>query len=232
MPTTCRRLRRRLRSPKQAKSTSSSATRITARPRPPSASTRSTAAESRDALGERTHERLLHDIELLDERGPPVRRASRARRRAVAGVLRQRADQLRRRAVPRDFLELAPAPTPRESSIGTIDPRQRRVHRLRLQDPGEHGPATSRPDRVRAHRVGLLRGQHAGDPRSQRQDDPPGVAADVHGARAQRRRRSVARRRHRRARSRQPAHRRRAVDHRRRSSSRASRALRPSTSRA
>ena len=47
------------------------------------------------------HQQLLDELELLDGAGTRVRRRPLPRRRADAGLLRQRADQLRRRAVPR-----------------------------------------------------------------------------------------------------------------------------------
>ena len=69
-----------------------------------------------------------------------------------------------------DFLALAPSPTARESSIGPIEPTRHRVHRVRVQDPGEHGPAASRPHRVRAHLLRPFRARHRGEARSHGQD--------------------------------------------------------------
>jgi hypothetical protein len=60
------------------------------------------------------------------------------------------------------------------------------LHRLRLQDPGEHGPEAPRPDRLRARRLGPLRGGHAGEARPHRQDDPPLRAADSSSRRSAR----------------------------------------------
>ncbi len=110
-----------------------------------------------------------------------------------------------------EFLELAPAPTPRESTTGPVIAAQSRVHRVRLQDPGEHGPEASRPRRVRAHLLRPVRAGHAGDARAHGEADAPLVAAAVPGARAHRHRGGVAGRRDRRHGSRHAAHRRHAL---------------------
>jgi peptide chain release factor 3 len=78
--------------------------------------------EIRDALGARNHERLLHDIDLLDGAGHPFDEAA-----VLAGELSPVffGSALTNFGVEpflREFLELAPPPTPRESSIGEIDP--------------------------------------------------------------------------------------------------------------
>ena len=78
--------------------------------------------EIREALGVRTHERLLHDIDLLDGAGHAFDEAA-----VLAGELSPVffGSALTNFGVEpflREFLELAPAPTPRESSIGSIDP--------------------------------------------------------------------------------------------------------------
>ena len=60
------------------------------------------------------------------------------------------------------FVEHAPSPQPRATT--TRDGRADRgdVHRLRVQDPGEHGSEASRSHRVPAHLLGPLRGRHEG----------------------------------------------------------------------
>ncbi len=75
-------------------------------------------------LGEATHQQLLHDIELLDAAGHPFDEAA-----ILAGELSPVffGSALTNFGVEpflREFLELAPAPLPRESSIGEIEPRR------------------------------------------------------------------------------------------------------------
>src|SRR3954466_6753272 len=80
------------------------------------------SAEVRETLGDRTHERLMHDIALLDHAGHPFDEEA-----GLGGVL---SPVFFGRAVTnfgvepflREFLELAPSPSPRESSGGDIDP--------------------------------------------------------------------------------------------------------------
>src|SRR3954470_14483117 len=77
--------------------------------------------EIRDALGARTHERLVHDIELLNEAGHPFDEQA-----VLAGELSPVffGSALTNFGVEpflREFLELAPAPTSRESSVGPIE---------------------------------------------------------------------------------------------------------------
>ena len=86
-----------------------------------------------------------------------------------------------------------------------------RVHRLRVQDPGEHGPAASRSHRLRAPLLRPLRARHRGGACPHRQDDPPLGGAAAHGTGAQQRRGSVGGRRDRRHRPRRPSHRRHAL---------------------
>ena len=55
------------------------------------------------------------------------------------------------------FLELAPPPAPPQGPATAYRADRREVHRLRLQDSGEHGPAAPRPHRVPARRLRQLR---------------------------------------------------------------------------
>ena len=78
----------------------------------------------REGLGERAYEELLHEIALLDTARHPVRQRAVPGRRALAGLLRQRDDQLRARAVPRSVrrpraARRVPARAPRGRSIPT-----------------------------------------------------------------------------------------------------------------
>ena len=67
------------------------------------------------------------------------------------------------------FVEHAPAPRPRETTSREVAPHEDEAHRLRVQDPGEHGSAASRPHRVHAHLLGQVRRRHEGVPRAHRQ---------------------------------------------------------------
>ena len=49
------------------------------------------------------------------------------------------------------FVEHAPAPKSRATTTRTIDAGRRKAHRLRVQDPGEHGSDASRSRRLHAH---------------------------------------------------------------------------------
>ena len=100
------------------------------------------------------------------------------RSRGVSGgstdtlVFRQRADELRHRAVSRRARRArAAAPAPPER-CGHGGRNRREVHRLRLQDSGEHGPASSRSRRIRP---GVLRAFHEGYDALQQ---PAGQAAE------------------------------------------------------
>jgi peptide chain release factor 3 len=76
----------------------------------------------RELLGEEAHDRLLHDIELLDEAGHPFSHEA-----VLAGALSPVffASALTNFGVEpflREFVELAPPPTAREATTGLVDP--------------------------------------------------------------------------------------------------------------
>ena len=100
---------------------------------------------------------------------PPATRSTLERlpaRRRDAGLLRQRHDQLRRRAVPGPLRRRwRRAPRPRTTSTGALAPDDPRVLGVRVQDPGEHGSQPPRPHRVRAHLLGAVHARHGGAPR-------------------------------------------------------------------
>ena len=154
-----RRVRRRVRPPAQAgravRARRGSRRRAWRSRRAPT----STIPRCATLLGEEAHEQLVQDIALLDEAGHPFDEAAVLAGRAVAGVLRQRAHELRRRAVP--------ARVPR-ARAGAGAARVDDGHR-RADDPEFTGfvfkiqanmdPQASRPRRVRAHLLGALRGR-------------------------------------------------------------------------
>ncbi|MEX1113428.1 MAG: peptide chain release factor 3, partial [Patescibacteria group bacterium] len=82
------------------------------------------AAAVRNELGAETHDRLMHDIDLLDAAGHPF-----DERAVLAGELSPVffGSALTNFGVEpflREFLELAPPPSPRESLAGVIDPTE------------------------------------------------------------------------------------------------------------
>ncbi len=118
----------------------------------------------------------------------PARRSGGA---ADAHVLRQRDDQLRRAAVPAcSSWSWRRRRASRESSTGTVQPHRPEVRRLRLQDPGEHGPHAPRPHRLRARVLGALRGGDEVQARAAGQGGAPGEAQPVPGRASARRSRT------------------------------------------
>ena len=75
-------------------------------------------------------------------------------------VLRQRADELRHRAVPPGACRLrTTAPTSSER-YGRGERDRRAFHRVRVQDSGEHGPRSSRSCRLRPRLLGAFHEGH------------------------------------------------------------------------
>jgi peptide chain release factor 3 len=69
---------------------------------------------------------------------------------------------------------------------------RRQAHRLRVQDPGEHGPAAPRPHRLHAAVLGQVQPRHAHVPRAPREGDAHRRRAHLHGGRPVRRGRGFA----------------------------------------
>ncbi len=91
---------------------------------------------------------LREDIELIDAAGDALDRGRARPRRGHADVLRQRHHQLRPAAVPATpSSSSCRSPAPARQRQGPHRSGRRPLHRLRLQDPGEHGP---RPPRQRS----------------------------------------------------------------------------------
>ena len=104
---------------------------------------------------------LRAEVELLDVAGERLRPRAVPARGGHAGVLRQRLSQLRVRAVPRRVLRAEPPRRARAgASDGPVAPDRAGFRRLRLQDPGEHGPAPPRPRRLPARLRRPLRARH------------------------------------------------------------------------
>ena len=85
-----------------------------------------------------------------------------------------------------------------------------KMTRLRLQDPGQHGPQPPRPHRLRARLLGHAGARHEGQAGAHRQADEPVGAAVLLRPHAHHRRRGLCRRRRRHPQPRHAAHRRHA----------------------
>ena len=91
--------------------------------------------------------------------GTRVRCGGVSRRPPDAGVLRQRADQLRPRTVPARARRARTRAAAAAERLGRRPSDRRTFHRVRVQDPGEHGSAASRSRGLRAR---LFRPVHEG----------------------------------------------------------------------
>ena len=80
------------------------------------------SSDVRETLGERTHDRLMHDIELLDHAGHPFDEEAVASGELSPVFFGSALTNFGVEPFLREFLDLAPAPSPRESSVGEIDP--------------------------------------------------------------------------------------------------------------
>ena len=67
--------------------------------------------------------------------------------------------------------EFAPPPRAQAASTRIVEARRAEDDRLRLQDPGQHGPQPSRPHRLHARLLGQAHARHAGKARAHRQGD-------------------------------------------------------------
>ena len=113
------------------------------------------------------------------------------------GPLRQRAPQFRRARPDRPARGDRAAAGAAQGGAAAGGARRAGDDRLRLQDPGEHGPQPSRPHRLRARLLGHAQARHEGDAGAHRQADQPARAAILLRAGPRARRRGL-RRRHRR----------------------------------
>jgi peptide chain release factor 3 len=78
--------------------------------------------ELKALLGDAAHEQLLHDVMLLDEAGHPFSQEEVLAERLTPVFFGSALTNFGVEPFLREFLELAPAPTARESSIGVIQP--------------------------------------------------------------------------------------------------------------
>ena len=111
------------------------------------------------------------------------------------GLLRQRAAQFRRARSHRragGLCAAAPRPGGRQAHRGG---GRGQDDRLRVQDPGQHGPEPPRPHRLHAHLLGQAPARHEGEARAHRQADEPQRAAILLRAGPRHRRRGLCRRR-------------------------------------
>jgi peptide chain release factor 3 len=80
------------------------------------------SAKATALLGEAVHERLMHDIALLDEAGHPFDHAAVLAGEQSPVFFGSALTNFGVEPFLRDFLELAPAPLPRESTLGAVEP--------------------------------------------------------------------------------------------------------------
>ena len=124
-------------------------------------------------------------------RAPRLRSTRRIpRRRADAGVLRFGGEQFRRAAAA-GFLRRARAAARNRTRPRPGGPGGSAADGIRVQDPGEHGPAAPRPRRVHAHLLGQVQRRDEGLPPAHRQGSEAGQRADLHGQRPRDRRKRL-----------------------------------------
>jgi peptide chain release factor 3 len=80
--------------------------------------------ETRTLLGDPTYEQLLHDIALLDEAGHPFDEGAVLSGELSPVFFGSALTNFGVEPFLREFLELAPAPAPRESTAGSVEPTQ------------------------------------------------------------------------------------------------------------
>jgi peptide chain release factor 3 len=100
-------------------------------------------------------------------------------------------------------VDLSPAPLARPAVSAQVAAERAEVLRLRVQDPGQHGPQAPRPHRLPARLFRPLRPGHEGQAGRWRQDAVDQQRHHLHGARPVDDRRSLAGRHHRHS---QPRH--------------------------
>ena len=79
------------------------------------------------------------------------------------------------------LVDWAPAPRERDATVRAVEAGRAAVHRLRLQDPGEHGPGPPRPHRLPARVLGALRAGHEGQAPAPGPRNQGVVRRDLHG---------------------------------------------------
>ena len=140
---------------RRARSAQRRTTRAHRGPRQPAA--RRAASATRCAALRRRHraDRAARRRRSTSTRSSPAsRRRCSSARRSTTSACRRCCDAL---------VDWAPPPQPRDGGDrASSQPDRADVHRLRVQDPGEHGPAAPRPHRVLARVLGPLRARHEG----------------------------------------------------------------------
>ena len=112
---------------------------------------------------------LREDIELLDVGGDAFDREKSDRGQITPMFFGSAMTNFGVRPVPRRLPRArARRPRPRQHRPGSSSRRPPTLHRLRLQDPGEHGPGAPRPHRLRARGLRPLREGDERPPRAAR----------------------------------------------------------------
>ena len=164
--------------------------------------------DARELIGEKTYAHFLESLDLIRAAGTTFDIGAYLAGRQTPVFFGSAMTNFGLEPFLRALVELAPPPQPRPSDIGHRQPDRRALHRLRVQDPGEHGPAPSRSRRVRARLLGALHEGHGGVEQPRGQADPRHARLPLLRPRPRDDHRGLRRRHHR---PRQP----RAVRHRR-----------------
>ena len=127
----------------------------------------------KEAVDEATYRQVCDELEMLEGAGADFDVA-----KVLAGELTpvffgSAANNFGVQLLLDRFLELAPPPPPRASGGSRDRPGVGGVLRLRLQDPGEHGPEAPRPHGLRAHRLRQIRARHERAQHPQRRAHAP-----------------------------------------------------------
>ena len=104
--------------------------------------------DAREMIGAEQFAHFRESLDVIREAGEPFDVEAYLRGTADAGVLRQRVDELRPRAVPSGARRSGAATAAAPERCRDHRPHRRTLHRFRVQDPGEHGSAPSGPRRV------------------------------------------------------------------------------------
>ena len=111
--------------------------------------------EARAHLGD-MYDDFVEQLELVQGL-PRIRQGRLPARRDDPGLLRHRARQLRRRPCAGRRRRLGTEAAGARRQRAHRGAGRGKIHRLRVQDPGEHGPQAPRPHRLHAHLLGQVR---------------------------------------------------------------------------
>jgi peptide chain release factor 3 len=91
---------------------------------------------------------LRHDVELIRTASHPFDLAAFLAGRQTPVFFGSAINNFGVQEVLQALVDWAPPPQPRDATVRDVLPTEKPVQRLRVQDPGEHGPAAPRPHRL------------------------------------------------------------------------------------